>query len=98
MLFVVQDVRVLPVGGQRGDLSQGGGGRCGRFQVSDRLGCGAAARGLWRLWALEGAARIRYKTQVFYLFYFFILITIGGFAESAVETVRNSDRGAQIGW
>lgn len=53
---VVSVVCVVPVWGQWCDMSQGGGGRCGGLQVPRCLGRGAAAGGLRRLGALEGAA------------------------------------------
>lgn len=56
-------VCVVPVGGQRGDLAQRGGGRRGGLQVACCLARGAANRRLGRLRALQGAAGISWKTQ-----------------------------------
>lgn len=54
---------MVPVGGQWCDLPQRGGGRGRGLQIACRLCCGAAARGLGCLWALQGAAGIRWKRQ-----------------------------------
>lgn len=59
---------VLPVGGQWCDLPQRGGGRGGGLQIPRRLCRGAAARGLGRLGALQGAAGISWKRQASLLF------------------------------
>lgn len=59
---------MVPVGGQWCDLPQRGGGRGRGLQIPHCLCCGAAARGLGRLWALQGAAGISWKRQASLLF------------------------------
>lgn len=77
---------MVPVGGQWGDLPQRGGGRGRGLQIPRRLGCGAAARGLWRLWALEGAAGISWERQASLLF--LAISAKGRVQKSPVKSVK----------